>query len=686
MKWFCNVIWILFLSSTFIFAQKRVACIGDSVTKGMGIPDVKNSYPSQLQKLLGNQYIVENFGFNGATLLSKGHRPYIKTNEFQRALDFKPDIIIVALGLNDTDPRNWPNYSNSFIEDYTQLLQSFKNINPKVEIYICKMTPIFSGHSRFLSGTRDWFDQIQNLIPEIAQFNNTTLIDNHQPLAARIDLFNDFLHPNAQGASIIAQNVYQHLIPILQPLSVHETIGSHMVLQRNTENIIKGKASANAEITLNFNHKNYKTKTSPLGNWQVTLPATKAGGPYSINIKYKAEKIKLENILFGDVYLSSGQSNMAWMLKNTNNTEDFINNAQNKTNIRLFKNKSLAETNNVAWDSLTLKKINNLEYFSGNWTASTPETAREFSAIAYVFAEKLATTENITIGIIDISVGGSNTESWIPRKTLEDDALLSPYIHSWKTSDFIQNFCRQRGAKNIEKSTDKNQRHPYAPAYNYEAGIQKWIDTKLTGILWYQGESNAHNTEHHEHLFEKLVTSWRTTFRQNLPFYTVQLSSINRLSWPGFRDSQRKLSNKISDVYLAISSDVGDSLDVHPRNKIIVGERLANLALQHEYKRKIQADSPQPLDIIKTKDEISIIFSHCENLKTTNQQPLIGLQIIDLKGKTVEIKDVKIQQNKITFKIPMEGIYAIQYAYQPYTKANLISDSDVPVSTFNLKL
>jgi len=116
MKFLFKLFFLVLLTSTttLIWAQKRVACIGDSVTKGYGLKDSTKSYPYQLQQLLGERYQVENYGHSGATLLRKGHNPYHKTQAYSDALAFRPDVIIVALGLNDTDPRNWPNYSNDF--------------------------------------------------------------------------------------------------------------------------------------------------------------------------------------------------------------------------------------------------------------------------------------------------------------------------------------------------------------------------------------------------------------------------------------------------------------------------------------------------------------------------------------------------------------------------------------------
>ena len=147
----------------------KVACIGDSVTYGTGIEDRENnSYPSQLQRLLGDGYEVGNFGRPGATLLRKGHRPYMDQPEFKDALEFAGDIAVIHLGLNDTDPRNWPNYRDEFIGDYLALTDSLRRSNPSVRILIALMSPITPKHNRFISGTRDWHSDIHEAIATAA--------------------------------------------------------------------------------------------------------------------------------------------------------------------------------------------------------------------------------------------------------------------------------------------------------------------------------------------------------------------------------------------------------------------------------------------------------------------------------------------------------------------------------------
>ncbi|MDE1178218.1 MAG: GDSL-type esterase/lipase family protein [Edaphobacter sp.] len=190
----------------FLTAQKaccevvKVACVGDSVTYGKTIEDrTKDSYPAQLQRALGNGFDVENFGVNGATLLRKGHRPYSSTDAFKAAKSFRADIVVIHLGLNDTDPRDWPDYRDDFRADYSWLIAQFRESNPKAQIYVGILTPIFPPHPRFKSGTRDWAQEIRDEIPRIAKANHTGLIDFDTPLHARPDLFSDAVHPDAEG-------------------------------------------------------------------------------------------------------------------------------------------------------------------------------------------------------------------------------------------------------------------------------------------------------------------------------------------------------------------------------------------------------------------------------------------------------------------------------------------------------
>jgi sialate O-acetylesterase len=684
------LLFILLLADLRLFAQSKlvkVACIGNSVTYGYGLQNrEQDNYPVKLQGLLRNNYKVENFGHSGATLLKQGHNPYYKTKEFADAMSFAPDIAIIHLGLNDTDPRDWPNYKQNFAGDYSWLISAFKKANPSVKIYICLLSPIFSGHPRFKSGTRDWYWQIQNLIPVIAKANKTGLIDFHEPLYHRPDLFPDNLHPTKEGALILAQTAYKRITGDFGGLKIPAVFADNMVLQRNQAIPVYGMANAGDLVAVKFQHQKLSAKADEYGQWKVVFPARKAGSPLEMSITDKDSVIVLKNIMMGDVWLCAGQSNMFFPLKKSTGGAEEIKNAALNTRLHLYKLNLQAETDSIVWDSTTLAKANQLKFFSGSWKESNALSAADFSAIAYYFGKKITNTEHVPIGLIEVAVGGSPTESWIDRYTMEHDDLLVDMLANWRTSDFIMQWCRNRAGINLKNAVNPKQRHTYEPCYNYEATIEPLTRVPIKGVLWYQGESNAQNVELHEHLFTTLVNSWRQKWRYNFPFYYVQLSGINRPSWPAFRDSQRKLQKQIPNTAMAVSFDMGDSLNVHYLRKKEVGNRLAGLALRYTYKGQVVADGPAPINAHKAGDEIVVSFSFVKKLKTTDNKPLLGFELINDKGNHITPTAI-IKNNKVVLLIPRgESIQTINYAMQPFTHANLVNEAGLPASTFTMKL
>ena len=675
---------LLFFCSE-IFAQEskiKVACIGNSVTYGYELKDpLTQSYPAQMQKMLGEKYEVKNYGHSGATLLRKGHNPYYKTKEFTEALQLIPDIAIIQLGLNDTDPRDWNNYSNDFLGDYSWLIDTLRKTNPNVRVYICLMTPIFNDHPRFRSGTRDWYWKIQNLIPEIAKVNHTGLIDLHTPFYFHPNLFPDALHPNKEGAKIMAKTVYSALTGDYGGLQMPNVFANDMVLQRNKPIPFFGTANANDEITVQFSKQTKKVKSDSDGKWKIVFDPLPAGGPHTLIVKTKDKKIEFNNILMGDVWLCSGQSNMLFRLNQSFEGKKAIENSSNK-NIRLFQLNAIEETDNAAWDSSTLKKVNELKYFNGDWQQCNPESASTFSAVGYFFGKKIQLEENVPIGLIEVAVGGAPIVSFMDRHTMEFDPYLVNELYDWRKSDFIMPWVRERAAKNLENSNDPGQRHPYEPCYNYEAGISKFINTPIKGIIWYQGESDAHNIDLYAYNFKSLISSWRKLWSENLPFYFVQLSSTDRPSWPYFRDMQRNLSKEIPNVGMAVSSDLGDSLNVHPTHKQLVGERLALLALKNTYHKNIIANGPKVETALQKGKEIILAFSNAKRLKTRNDEKLTGFQVMNEKGEII-ITKAEIKNNQVILVLNKdEKIIKVLYAFKPFTRANLENEAGLPASTF----
>lgn len=688
------------LLCTTAYAQKKikVACVGNSVTYGAGIDNREvNSYPAQLQRMLGEDYEVMNFGKSGATLLNKGHRPYCEQEEYKAALDFAGDLVVIHLGLNDTDPRNWPNYRDNFVADYLSLIESFRKVNPACKIWICRMTPISHRHPRFKSGTRDWYWQEQATIEEIASLGNTGLIDLQAGLYNCPDLLPDALHPTAEGAGILAKTICRELTGNYGGLQMPVTYSDNMVLQREKPLSVTGIANAGQKVTVQIAGQKKEAVTAPNGKWSVTLEPLRAGGPYELTIeassdkkgKKKAgdsQKIVYKNVLIGEVWLCSGQSNMAFRVNELVSLQhkELTEYAGKQPQIRLFNMEPRWFTNAVEWDEAVMDSLNRLQYYHDTqWTVCNEQTADKFSAVAFSFGRMLSDSLQVPVGLILNAVGGSGTEAWIDRKTLEFD--FTDILYNWTENDFIQDWVRGRAALNIKKSTNKQQRHPYEPCYLYETGIEPLQQYPIRGIIWYQGESNAQNIETHERLFPLLVNSWRENWQEELPFYYVQLSSIDRPSWTWFRDSQRRMMQEIPNCGMAVSSDRGDSLDVHPRYKREIGERLARWALNQTYGHRLTPSGPLFRSVEFKDDAAYITFDYAEGLHTSDGQPIRTFEIAEYDGLFVpaeaEIVDgkVKVRSDKI------DRPQLVRYGWQPFTRANLVNGDELPASTFRSK-
>lgn len=742
-----KVLFLSLLLASFCASAKekiRVACVGNSVTYGMGVENrEQNAYPVVLQRLLGDQYDVRNFGHSGTTLLNRGHRPYTKVDEYRKALDFKADWVIIHLGLNDTDPRNWPNYSDDFIGDYRALINSFRAVNPKAKVWICEMTPIFHRHRRFQTGTRDWHEAIQKRIRQIAATADVGLIDLHTPLYSHPELLPDALHPNVKGAAMIAKTVYSAITGDYGGLKPSPMYGNGMVLQRGDSIPLHGTANAGDVVDVTFNGVSLTTKTNSDGKWSVKFPSVEAGGPYRLEFslspqpplqkergrefsRTKASRKKqspspfgegrggavlFDSVYVGEVWLCSGQSNMEFQLRRSSTAEEdvalFPQSAASRL-LHLCNMAPLYSTDNDNWPAAVCDSVNQLKYLKKPiWERATAENIRNFSAIAYHMGRVLADSLQVPVGIICNAVGGSTTESWIDRRTLE--WKLPNILTDWYFGDYGQPWARERALKNIAqvvnvekdgKSTPdlnktRQQRHPYEPCYMFEAGILPLDHFRIKGVAWYQGESNAHNIELHEQLFRLLRDSWSAYFgRRSLPFHFVQLSSLNRPSWPAFRDSQLRL-NRGNGLHsgMVVSHDHGDSLDVHPRNKRPIGERLARLALHKNYDyRKLVSQSPRPVGVDIHEGCVRIAFSGLNDanrgLHPASGDRIIGFEVAGKDG-IFHPAEARVDENLLLVLLTCPEVkepVEVRYAWQPFTRANLVNGAGLPVSTFKYRV
>lgn len=676
--------YLLVLCSLVAVAQTpvRVACVGNSITYGAGIENrERDAYPAQLQRMLGEGYVVGNFGKSGATLLNKGHRPYIEQKEFQRALTFAGDVVVIHLGINDTDPRDWPNYRDYFVRDYLALIDSFRVANPKVRILVARMTPITNRHSRFESGTRDWHKQIQQAIERVAELAGAQLIDFHTPLYPYPFMLPDAVHPTAEGAGILAQTVCSAITGDYGGLRLPQVYSDNMVLQRDCPLEVWGIANAGEEVTVSIAGQKQRAKTGSDGQWCVRLKPMQAGGPHTLTVSAGKTRLHFSNVLVGEVWLCSGQSNMEFMLKEASTARMDIPQSDNN-NIRLLDMKARWRTNPVEWEESVLDSLNHLQYYKDSqWKVCTSASAADFSAVAYYFGKMLQDSLHVPVGLICNAIGGSPTEAWVSRHALEFH--LPIMFRNWTKND-PQNWIRARATLNVKKSTNKFQRHPYEPCYLYESGILPLDRFPVKGVIWYQGESNAPDYETHEKLFHLLVDSWRKNWENpKLPFYYVQLSSMDRPSWPWFRDSQRRLLKEIPHTGMAVSSDQGDSLDVHPKNKKPVGERLARQALNRTYGMKTVVPSgPLFRSAEFRKGAAYVSFDFADGMSSSDGKALRTFEVAETEGLFYPAKAEIVGDRIKVYSDQVKHPRYVRYGWQPFTRANLVNAQGLPASTF----
>lgn len=692
-------------------APARVACVGNSITYGMLVEDrEKNCYPAVLGRMLGDGYDVRNFGHSGATLLNKGHNPYTKTKEYAEAVAFRPDIAIIHLGINDTDPRNWPNYRDDFIPDYAALIASFREVNPGVKVYICRMTPIPHRHRRFKAGTRDWHRQIQDAIELVAQSQRTGLIDLESVLKDRPELLPDAVHPNAEGAKLLAERVYSAITGDYGKLKMSPVYTDNLVLQRGHMTRIGGIANAGRLVTVTLSNgaakvlKSRRMKTGTVyamdtvtagadGWWEVRLPLEKALLSAVLTVSTPDTTATYYNVGVGEVWMASGQSNMSWPVVNSAERSEAVPNA----NIRLFRANPTFADERGKLDSTELARLNRLDYIRNpqGWVPGSDTAAMEgFSAVAWFFGQMLADSlgPEVPVGLIETSLGGAPAEAFVARRILEDDPVLVDVLYDWRNNEMAQEWVRSVIRGNLEGVKNPLQRHFFEPAYLYESRIAPLAEGyDIQGVIWYQGESNAHNVELHEKVFPAVVKSFRKVFRQDfpgalMPFYFVQLSSLNRPSWPHFRDSQRQMARQMKawNVAMAVSSDRGDSTDVHPRHKKPIGERLALLALDDNGRWHADYHSPEPA--INTRNGSAAIIRFNQPVTTMDGGAPRTFELAGEDGifypATAIIGDKTVIVTAVEVVVPR----AVRYGWQPFTRANLCGTGPhkLPVSTFEM--
>lgn len=443
-------------------------------------------------------------------------------------------------------------------------------------------------------------------------------------------------------------------------LKVASILGDNMVLQRNAEVKIWGNTDPNQKVTVKVDWNNAKVNATSdeQGKWLVKVKTTEAGGPYSISISSGKDKVLVKNILLGEVWLCSGQSNMempvaGWGDMPTFGSNDFILDADN-ANIRLF----------------TLKKASMetpQDTCVGNWAVASSATVAPFSVVGYLFAKQLQRKLNVPVGVISSSWGGSRVEAWMSKETIA------------KFPEALKQTTQDKTPPNHKASKLYN--GMIAPIANFA----------IKGVIWYQGESNKGNYYDYAALQASMVANWRNDFGVGeFPFYYVQIAPYSYGKSKGFdsalqRDEQLKSMALIPNSGMISTMDIGEEFNIHPGQKEAVAKRLAYWAFAKTYDIKnIVYKSPTFKSMIIKDSVVTISFNDAENGLSTFGKKVDCFEVAGQDSIFYPAKMLITKKQVRVISPQVKAPIAVRYGFCnfPKTEGFLYNTAGLPVPSF----
>jgi sialate O-acetylesterase len=482
---------------------------------------------------------------------------------------------------------------------------------------------------------------------------------------------------------------------IYAQLSLPAIFGDHMVLQQKQSNPVWGWGQPGETVKVAIYGQSHMTTVDQEGYWKINLRPIPAGGPYRLEIEGEKSKFFFDDVLVGEVWICSGQSNMAWSVKNTNSAELDILTA-NYPDIRLISvpQRGMQEEQND---------------FDGEWTACSPESIKDFSAVGYFFGRRLHHALGVPIGLIDNAWGGSAAEAWIRRDVLEKDGRFDELMSWWADQERSYDYeatledWKQRLAEWEAMEESQREQGPprrpnnimtgnQRPANIFNGVLHPTIGYGIKGVIWYQGESNASRAYQYRDLFPLMIQHWRSEWEQgDFPFYYVQLADFRMESedpgdsdWAELREAQTMTMDHLKNVGQAVIIDIGEGRDIHPRNKQMVANRLARWALAKDYGQAIQFRSPSYQSMKIDSNKITLTFDHVgQGLYAFDTQEPLGFTIAgeDQKFVTAKAKIVSSNQIEIWSEI-IENPVAVRYAWADNPICNMYSRDGLPMTPF----
>jgi sialate O-acetylesterase len=474
-------------------------------------------------------------------------------------------------------------------------------------------------------------------------------------------------------------------------VSLPKIFSDHVVLQREMPIHVWGYAAAGEQVTVALHAQKQTATTDALGQWSVFLMPEHAGGPYQLTIQ-GVNTITLSDVLIGDVWFASGQSNMEIPLIGFPNSAVIKDGPQeiahaNQPEIRLL---------HVGRKSSEYP----LRDQDASWTACTPETASTFSAVAYFFGRELVEREHVPIGLIDSTWGGTPAEAWISLDGLASDSSLMPVFrmraqrmeNQAAVSALIDEDKREdAAAKQANLPAPKHPFRPdpasWAPAGLFNGMIAPETGFAIKGVIWYQGESNAAPgfASMYSKVFPTLISNWREKWGEgDFPFLFVQISSFGAGptdSWGIVRDAQRRTLDLVK-TGMAVTLDVGEPNNVHPADKQTVGHRLALAARALAYGEAVEYSGPLFRQVTSEGTSLRIWFNHTGDGLSAKGGPLTGFEVAG-KDHQFVAADARIDGTTVVVTAPqVKAPVFVRYAWANVPDANLYNSAGLPTSTF----
>ncbi len=473
-------------------------------------------------------------------------------------------------------------------------------------------------------------------------------------------------------------------------VSLPTLFGDHMVVQRGIPVHLWGSAAPGEAVEVKFGEQTASTSASAGGSWEVYLDPVPAGGPFELSVS-GSNTVTFADVLVGEVWVGSGQSNMVWPLQRSRDAEEEIAAAQHP-GIRYFK--------------VTLNASDTrLDNVEGEWRVVSPESAGEFSGVGYFFARHLHEHTGVPFGIIQSAWGGTPAESWTSGRMLSEEPALAemaaaharearaaeaPYAESLANWEKRAAAAKAAGGDAPRKPAEPRALRPsHTPSSLFNAMIAPLLGYPIRGAIWYQGENNAGRGQGYlyRRLFRSMIQDWRREWGLgNFPFLFVQLANFGRVpdtsTWPELREAQ-EMALGLTGTGMAVTIDIGNSTDIHPTNKQDVGLRLALAARAIAYgERDVEYSGPIFRQATKEDAALRLWFDHANAGLEVRGGSLEGFEIAGPDGEFVvaeaSISGSTVVVSSSTVKDPAQARYA--WAADP--KGNLFNASGLPASPF----